>query len=90
MEIQQLQSVLENHGLIPAETVEDAKKKQSTNIYELEESLNAANARLADIEKVKLRLTAESDEAMKEVYEMYIFIFFIIKNFFTLKFTEIN
>lgn len=67
MELQQLKATLEDQGFVPNETVEETKRRQESNTTELQNSLDAATAKLNDLEKAKLRLSIDADEASKEV-----------------------
>uniref|UniRef100_A0A158R688 Myosin motor domain-containing protein n=1 Tax=Syphacia muris TaxID=451379 RepID=A0A158R688_9BILA len=66
LEIQQWKSKFEEQGFVPADAVENIKKKQQSSVLELEEALDTANSKLAALEKMKTRLNTESDEAHAE------------------------
>jgi chromosome segregation ATPase len=54
-------------GLMNSEEVEEAKRKTTTRIKDLQEQREAANARLANLEKQRARMMGELDDAQIEV-----------------------
>ncbi|MFH4975662.1 hypothetical protein AB6A40_002371 [Gnathostoma spinigerum] len=66
-EIQQWQTRFESEGLLKADELEDAKKKQLQKINELQEALDAANSKIASLEKTKSRLMSDLDDAQVDV-----------------------
>lgn len=65
-DLQQWRDKFADKTLLPSETVEDVKKKQISAIRELEEALEAANCKIADLEKMKMKMKTDVEEANKE------------------------
>uniref|UniRef100_A0A914R605 Myosin tail domain-containing protein n=1 Tax=Parascaris equorum TaxID=6256 RepID=A0A914R605_PAREQ len=65
-DLQQWRDKFADKTLLPSETVDDVKKKQISVIRELEETLERANCKIADLEKMKMKMKTEVDEANKE------------------------
>uniref|UniRef100_A0A183FJV6 Myosin-3 n=1 Tax=Heligmosomoides polygyrus TaxID=6339 RepID=A0A183FJV6_HELPZ len=66
-EIQQWKARFEGEGLIKADELEDAKRRQAQKINELTEALDAANSKIASLEKTKSRLVGDLDDAQVDV-----------------------
>ncbi|XGW09174.1 hypothetical protein V3C99_011464 [Haemonchus contortus] len=66
-EIQQWKARFEGEGLIKADELEDAKRRQAQKINELQEALDAANSKIASLEKTKSRLVGDLDDAQVDV-----------------------
>uniref|UniRef100_A0A0N5AUY4 Myosin head n=1 Tax=Syphacia muris TaxID=451379 RepID=A0A0N5AUY4_9BILA len=66
-EIQQWQSKFEGDGMLRADEIEEAKRKQNIKINELQESLDAANQKIISLEKQKSRLMGDLDDAQVDV-----------------------
>lgn len=66
-EIQQWQTRFESEGLLKADEMEEAKKRQMAKINELQEALDAANSKITSLEKTKSRLTSDLDDAQVDV-----------------------
>ena len=49
------------------EELEDAKRKLGTRIQELEESLTAAEAKSAGMEKIKIRMNEEVEDLLLDL-----------------------
>ncbi|EPB79755.1 myosin head [Ancylostoma ceylanicum] len=66
-EIQQWKARFEGEGLIKADELEDAKRRQAQKINELQEALDAANSKIASLEKTRSRLVGDLDDAQVDV-----------------------
>ncbi|MFH4975774.1 hypothetical protein AB6A40_002483 [Gnathostoma spinigerum] len=66
-EIQQWQSKFEGEGLLRADEIEEAKRKQGQKIDELQEQLEVANQKILALEKAKSRITGDLDDAQVDV-----------------------
>ncbi|KAK6054864.1 myosin head [Cooperia oncophora] len=66
-EIQQWKARFEGEGLIKADELEDAKRRQAQKINELQEAVDAANSKIASLEKTKSRLVGDLDDAQVDV-----------------------
>ncbi|KAF1769637.1 hypothetical protein GCK72_001454 [Caenorhabditis remanei] len=66
-DIQQWKARFEGEGLLKADELEDAKRRQAQKINELQEALDAANSKIASLEKTKSRLVGDLDDAQVDV-----------------------
>lgn len=66
-EIQQWKTRFEGEGLLKADELEDAKKRQQQKINELIEALDAANSKIASLDKTRSRLVNDLDDAQVDV-----------------------
>ncbi|VDD85927.1 unnamed protein product [Enterobius vermicularis] len=66
-EIQQWQSKFEGDGMLRADEIEEAKRKQNIKITDLQEALDAANQKIITLEKQKSRLMGDLDDAQVDV-----------------------
>ena len=66
-EIQQWKTRFEGEGLLKADELEDAKKRQQQKINELIEALDAANSKIASLDKTRARLVNDLDDAQVDV-----------------------
>ncbi|KAF8361131.1 unc-54 [Pristionchus pacificus] len=66
-EIQGWKAKFEGEGLIKADELEEAKRRQAQKINELTEALDAANSKIASIDKTKSRLAGDLDDAQVDV-----------------------
>ncbi|CAD6189768.1 unnamed protein product [Caenorhabditis auriculariae] len=66
-EVQQWKARFEGEGLIKADELEDARRRQAQKINELQEALDAANSKIASLEKTKSRLVGDLDDAQVDV-----------------------
>lgn len=62
-EIQQWKTRFEGEGLLKADELEDAKRRQQQKINELTEGLDAANSKIASLDKTRSRLVNDLDDA---------------------------
>ncbi|KAF8362008.1 myo-1 [Pristionchus pacificus] len=66
-EISHWKSRYEGEGLVGAEEVEEAKRKQIARYLDLQDALNAANNKISSLEKAKSRLLQETEDARSDV-----------------------
>uniref|UniRef100_A0A8R1HU94 Uncharacterized protein n=1 Tax=Caenorhabditis japonica TaxID=281687 RepID=A0A8R1HU94_CAEJA len=66
-DIQQWKARFEGEGLLKADELEDAKRRQAQKINELQEALDAANSKIQSLEKTKSRLVGDLDDAQVDV-----------------------
>ncbi|KAI1711889.1 myosin head (motor domain) domain-containing protein [Ditylenchus destructor] len=66
-EIQQWKTRFEGEGLLKADELEDAKRRQQQKINELQEALDAAHSKVASLEKTRSRLVGDLDDAQVDV-----------------------
>ncbi|KHN71275.1 Myosin-2 [Toxocara canis] len=66
-ELQQWRDRLSDKTRIPAEAIDEIKKKQALVINNLEKELNEANLKINDLERRKLKMSDEAEAAKKEV-----------------------
>ncbi|CAD5211296.1 unnamed protein product [Bursaphelenchus okinawaensis] len=66
-EIQQWKTRFEGEGLLQADELEDAKKRQQQKINELQEALDAANSKITNLDKTRARLSNDLDDAQVDV-----------------------
>ncbi|CAJ0577888.1 unnamed protein product, partial [Mesorhabditis spiculigera] len=62
-EIQQWKSRFEGEGMLRADEIEEAKRKQQQRIQELTDSIEAANQKISALDKSKARIAGELDDA---------------------------
>ncbi|CAJ0963261.1 unnamed protein product, partial [Mesorhabditis belari] len=62
-EIQQWKSRFEGEGMLRADEIEEAKRKQQQRIQELTDSIEAATQKIAGLDKSKARIAGELDDA---------------------------
>lgn len=62
-EIQQWKTKFEGEGLLKSEEIEEVKRRQQQKINELQEALDAANSKIASLEKTRSRLIGDLDDA---------------------------
>ncbi|KAI3415402.1 Myosin N-terminal SH3-like domain [Globodera pallida] len=62
-EAQQWRSKFESEGLVNEDELDELRRKQLAEIAELQNELDAVNARLQSLEKQRARLSAEADSA---------------------------
>ncbi|CAD5233385.1 unnamed protein product [Bursaphelenchus xylophilus] len=65
-EIEQWRSRYESEGMVSADDADELRRKQIAQIAELQNELDSATVRLANLEKQKARLTNEADAARTE------------------------
>lgn len=66
-EISHWKSRYEGEGLVGAEEVEEAKRKQIARYLDLQDALNAAHNKISSLEKAKSRLMQETEDARSDV-----------------------
>ncbi|KAK0402451.1 hypothetical protein QR680_016341 [Steinernema hermaphroditum] len=62
-EIQQWRAKFEGEGLVGADEMEDMRRKQQSQLVDLQAQLDEANSRVSALEKQKARLTSEAEAA---------------------------
>ena len=65
-EIQSWRSRYESEGMVSSDDADELRRKQIAQIAELQNDLDSATARLANLEKTRARLAMESDGARSE------------------------
>ncbi|KAI6228188.1 Myosin head [Aphelenchoides besseyi] len=66
-EIQQWKARFESEGLLRGDEIEEAKRRQTQRIQELEEALGAANSKIQSLDKTRSRLVGDLDDAQVDV-----------------------
>jgi myosin heavy chain 6/7 len=66
-EITQWKTRFEGEGLVKADELEEAKRRQTAQIQELREAVDAANSKVASLEKTRSRLVGDLDDAQIDV-----------------------
>lgn len=71
-EIQQWKTRFEGEGLLQAEEMEEAKRRQQQKINDLQEAIDAANSKIASLEKTRSRLVGDLDDAQVRFLKLFL------------------
>ncbi|CDW55353.1 Myosin tail family protein [Trichuris trichiura] len=66
-EIQQWKARFESEGLAKVDEIEEAKRKLTQKVQEMQEAFEVANGKIASLEKVRHKLLGEIDDAQVDV-----------------------
>ncbi|VDK24377.1 unnamed protein product [Anisakis simplex] len=66
LEIEQWRSKFEDANLVPSDSLDEAIKKITPRMVELEEAIDSANSRVTALERVRSQMSADADEARKQ------------------------